>query len=104
LFFFYHFTLGNKRVVLPSIMSPTFRSNNEVDGKQQVAPALLASLKFKEPTAQDLVEKPYDIRCIPPEGMPRMNFRGFWVRDIPIFDMRPLLPSFSLDVQGFHRN
>ncbi|KKK19977.1 hypothetical protein ARAM_004919 [Aspergillus rambellii] len=64
-------------------------------------PVIHAGLKFKEPNEQDKIQKPYEIRCIPPEGMPRANFNASIVPNVPIYDMRPLVPSLSLDREGF---
>ncbi|KAL3477394.1 hypothetical protein BJX99DRAFT_226210 [Aspergillus californicus] len=62
---------------------------------------VLADLEFKEPSSEDEAEKPYEIRCVPPNGMPERNFKSTVVPKVPICNMRPLIPCLSLDVQGF---
>lgn len=64
-------------------------------------PEIQATIKFKVKADHDLTEKAYEVRCTPPDDLPRLNFEQQWVENVPIYDMRPFLPELSLDTQGF---
>ncbi|KFY97749.1 hypothetical protein V500_01933 [Pseudogymnoascus sp. VKM F-4518 (FW-2643)] len=64
-------------------------------------PEIQATIKFKVKADHDLTEKAYEVRCTPPDGLPRLNFEQQWVENIPVYNMRPLLAELSLDTQGF---
>jgi hypothetical protein len=66
-----------------------------------MADPIRMACQFKKPSDRDLTHKAYEIRCIPPPNLPRINFEHHWVNDIPIHDIRDIQGQLSLDVQGF---
>jgi hypothetical protein len=66
-----------------------------------MAPSKFASINFKKPTSRDAVEKAYDVRCKPPPNLNKTNIEHVKVYDVPLYDMRPILDTLSLDAQGF---
>jgi hypothetical protein len=59
-------------------------------------PHVTGEVFYLRPTA----EKPYTYTYEPPAGTPRTNIMASGHR-VPVFDMRPIADSLSLDVQGF---
>jgi hypothetical protein len=68
---------------------------------EKAQPVKYVSMKFKKPAPHDSIEKAYDIRCKSPNGLAKTNLAHVTTHNIPLYDMRPILDTLSLDVQGF---
>lgn len=63
--------------------------------------AKYVAMEFKKPTPLDSIEKAYDIRCKGPDGLAQLNTENVTISNIPLYDMRSIVDTLSLDVQGF---